>query len=357
MEGGEEGVQARRRLGAVDQSADQLRTRRRRPARSGGRSTRRGSCGLPARGLRRAARRRRRSAAGPPRCTRASSPCRRNPGRRGGGPEGRRPAAGWCLRRRSCPQVYTSVCGTIATRPAAGPADPRPAVPVPITAEGGSSERQAAQVPRGIGARRLPGAGRPHPRLLARQRHLPQEPLGAGPGRAALGLLRGPTHGERQARRPPRPLPHLQRHLPALQDDARLPRAPQGRLGLSRPAGRARGRATPRHRRQGADRGLRRRRVQPALPRERADLPARVGPDDRAHRFLDRLWTTPTTRSPTTTSSRYGGCCGASGTRACCIRASRSCTTARAAARPSRATRSRRATRTSRRTPSTRASP
>ena len=41
-------------------------------------------------------------------------------------------------------------------------------------------------------------------------------------------------------------LARLQGHLPALQDDARLPRAAQGRLGLPRPAGRAGGRARAR---------------------------------------------------------------------------------------------------------------
>ena len=85
-----------------------------------------------------------------------------------------------------------------------------------------------------------------------------------------------------------RHLAHLQRHLPALQDDARLPRAAQGRLGHARPAGGARGRAPPRHRRQEADRGVRRRRVQPPLPRERHHLPGGVGPLHRAHRLLGR---------------------------------------------------------------------
>ena len=54
---------------------------------------------------------------------------------------------------------------------------------------------------------------------------------------------------------PPRPLARLQGHLPPLQDDARLPRAPQGRLGLPRAAGRAGGRAPARHQLQARDRG------------------------------------------------------------------------------------------------------
>ena len=69
-------------------------------------------------------------------------------------------------------------------------------------------------------------------------------------------------------------------------------------------------------------------------------------------RFTERIgfWldlTTPTTPSTTTTSSRCGGCCARSGTRACSTRATRWCPTARAAARPSPATRWRRATRMS----------
>ena len=61
-------------------------------------------------------------------------------------------------------------------------------------------------------------------------------------GRAALELLRGPADRQRQARLPPRPRARLQGHLPALPGDARPPRAAQGRLGLPRAAGRARGR-------------------------------------------------------------------------------------------------------------------
>ena len=103
-----------------------------------------------------------------------------------------------------------------------------------------------------------------------------------------LRLLRGPAHGQRPPGRAPRHLAHLQGPLPALQDHARLPRAAQGRLGHARPAGGARGRAPPGHRRQGADRGLRRRRVQPAVPRERHRLPGGVGALHRAHRLLGR---------------------------------------------------------------------
>ena len=64
----------------------------------------------------------------------------------------------------------------------------------------------------------------------------------------------------------------------------RVPR--KARLGHARPAGRARGGAQARHRRQEADRGVRHRRVQQALPRERAHLPRGVGALHRAHRLL-----------------------------------------------------------------------
>ena len=143
----------------------------------------------------------------------------------------------------------------------------------------------------------------------------------------------GPPDGQRQARLAPRHRAHLQGPLPALQDDARLPRAAQGRLGHARPAGGARGRAPPRHRRQGPDRGLRRRRVQPAVQGERDRLPRGVGATSPSASASGWTWTTRTTPSPTTTSSRCGGSCGRSGTRTCCTRATRSCRTARAAAR------------------------
>ena len=103
-----------------------------------------------------------------------------------------------------------------------------------------------------------------------------------------MELLRGAADGERQARLPPRPRPRLQGHLPALQGDGRPLRAAQGRLGLPRPAGRARDREGARARLEGADRGVRDRRVQRPLPRVRLPLRRRLGPDGRARRPLDR---------------------------------------------------------------------
>ena len=91
-------------------------------------------------------------------------------------------------------------------------------------------------------------------------------------GRRALDLLRGPAHRQRPARPAPRLGPGVQGPLPPLPDHARPQRAPQGRLGLPRPAGRARGREGARPALQARDRGLRRRELQPALPRLGAAL-------------------------------------------------------------------------------------
>ena len=95
-------------------------------------------------------------------------------------------------------------------------------------------------------------------------------------GRPAVGVLRGPAHRQRQARHPPRRGPGLQGRLPPLQDHEGLPRRPQGRLGLPRPAGRARRREGARLRRQAGHRGVRHRRVQRPLPRVGAPARRRV---------------------------------------------------------------------------------
>ena len=138
--------------------------------------------------------------------------------------------------------------------------------------------------PRGI---RLGGDGGARPRPLARARRVPAQPRGAE-GRAALRLLRGPADRERTPRRPPRAGARLQGHLPALPDHARpLRRSPRG-VGLPRPAGGDRGREAPGHLGQAADRGLRDRGVQRALPRVGGRLRRRVGAPDRADRLLDR---------------------------------------------------------------------
>ncbi len=93
----------------------------------------------------------------------------------------------------------------------------------------------------------------------------------------------GPPDGQRTPRHPPRRGPRLQGRLPTVQDDAGLPGGPQGRLGLPRPARRARRREGARLLRQGRHRGLRRRGVQREVPRvgaaARRRLRGDVGPD------------------------------------------------------------------------------
>ena len=102
------------------------------------------------------------------------------------------------------------------------------------------------------------------------------------------GFYDGPPTANGRPRRAPRSIPGLQGHLPALPHDDRQPGPSQGRLGLPRPAGRARGRARARHHLEGGDRGLRDRRVQRALPRIGLPLRRGVEPPDRADRSLDR---------------------------------------------------------------------
>ena len=80
-----------------------------------------------------------------------------------------------------------------------------------------------------------------------RERDVFRESLRRRAGRRAVGLLRGPADRQRPPGLPPRARARLQGHLPALQDDARLLRRAQGRLGLPRAAGRDRGRAAARH--------------------------------------------------------------------------------------------------------------
>ena len=73
-------------------------------------------------------------------------------------------------------------------------------------------------------------------------------------------------------------------------------RAPQGRLGLPRPAGRAGGREGARLLRQAGHRGVRRRGVQRQVPRERAAPRRRVRAHDRRAWATGSTWPTPTGR-------------------------------------------------------------
>ena len=110
----------------------------------------------------------------------------------------------------------------------------------------------------------------------------------AARGRPGVGLLRRTADGERQAAHRPRGHPHVQGRLPALPHDDRPPRAPQGRMGLSRPAGRDRSGEGDRNDRQARHRGVRGRRVQRAMPRVRPAIRPGLGGPDRADRLLDR---------------------------------------------------------------------
>ena len=133
----------------------------------------------------------------------------------------------------------------------------------------------------------LPRTRGADPRVVGRGRRLPAFAR-APRGSAHVDLLRGPTHRERQARHPSRRAAHVQGRLSAVQDDDRSPRAAQRRLGLPRTAGRDRGRETDRHHREEGHRGVRRRRVQPALPGVGAALRRRVRTPHATDRLLDR---------------------------------------------------------------------
>ena len=82
----------------------------------------------------------------------------------------------------------------------------------------------------------------------------------------------------------------------------------------------------------------RHRRVHPAVPRVGLLLRRRVRPPDHAHRLLGRHGRGLLDARPVATSSRSGGTSSSSSTRDCSTRTSRSCPTARAAARRCRAT-------------------
>ena len=142
-------------------------------------------------------------------------------------------------------------------------------------------------VPRGRPQPRPPRAGRPDPGAVARPEGVPALGRPAGRGRA-VRLLRGAADRQRPARRPPRRGQGLQGPVPPLQDHARLPGRPQGRLGLPRPAGRAGGREGAGAQGQAGDRDLRGGGVQRPLPRVGGALRRRLRAADRADRLLDR---------------------------------------------------------------------
>ncbi len=143
-------------------------------------------------------------------------------------------------------------------------------------------------------APRRPRRARPRGhRAVARRQGLPTQPR-RDRGRAEVDVLRGPADRQRHARHPPRRGARLQGRLPPLQDHEGLLRPPDGRLGLPRPAGRARRREGTRLHRQARHRGVRHRRVQRPVPRERPAPRRRVRAD------VASGWATgPTTSTPT----------------------------------------------------------
>ena len=111
---------------------------------------------------------------------------------------------------------------------------------------------------------------------MGRARHLPQKhhhPRGT----PHVRLLRGSPLGQRHAGHPPRHGPHDQGRLLPLQDPARLPRAPQGRMGHPRPARGAGRREEARHHEGGHRPPHLHRGVQPHVPRGRHGVHGRVG--------------------------------------------------------------------------------
>ena len=130
---------------------------------------------------------------------------------------------------------------------------------------------------RGRCARAL--AARSHVRAIAR----------AAPRCAAVRVLRRPAVRDRAAALRPHPDHVHEGRRAALRDDARQVRAAALGLGLSRPAGRARGREGARVGVAGGDRAPWRRPVQRRLPHARDAVRIGVGDGDGAARPLGRL--------------------------------------------------------------------
>jgi hypothetical protein len=122
-------------------------------------------------------------------------------------------------------------------------------------------------------------------RLLAGQPGLRAHPV---PGWPRVGVLRGSTDRERHARRPSHRGPRVQGRVSAPSHDEGLPRRTQGGVGLPRPARRARRRAGARLLRQARHRGVRHRRVQPAMSGVGWAAYGRVRRTDPPHGLLGR---------------------------------------------------------------------
>ena len=148
-------------------------------------------------------------------------------------------------------------------------------------------------------------------RVLAQwreRRRLRREPPAAR-GRARVGLLRRAAHRQRPPRASTTCGPGSFKDLyPRFQTMRGPLRRPQGRLGLPRPPGRDRGREGARHHEQARDRGVRHRRVQPAVPRVGAALRGGLVGAHHPHRHVARHRRRLLDARPTSTSRASGGC-------------------------------------------------
>ena len=98
------------------------------------------------------------------------------------------------------------------------------------------------------------------------------------------------------------------------QDDAGLPRAPQGGLGYARPASRDRGGEGAGAELEARDRGVRHRPLQREVPGEREPPRGRLRGADGGGSPSGRTWRTRTSPTTTTTSRAGGGSSSSSGT-------------------------------------------
>ena len=160
--------------------------------------------------------------------------------------------------------------------------DGHPRRVVPRAGDGSSLHRSTMEEGRTVPPRRCPPTWTCRARARGARALAGRQGLRAQPGaerrQPDLDVLRGPADRERHARRAPRRGPGVQGRLPPLQDDEGLPRPPQGRLGLPRPAGRDRRGEGARLHRQAGHRAVRHRRVQRPLPRVGAAARRRVRP-------------------------------------------------------------------------------
>src|SRR3989441_736172 len=120
-------------------------------------------------------------------------------------------------------------------------------------------------------------------------RALVPEDAGGRALRTAVRVLRGAADGQRAPGHPSRVRAHHQGSGVPLPHDAGAGRDAHRGLGHPRPPRRDRGRADARHFGQEADRGVRRRKIQPPVPRERLQVQDRLGSAVGADRLLAGL--------------------------------------------------------------------